>query len=145
MSEREEVTLSNEELYTALPLLKEFSARPISMKLAYAIGKCKVELLKSWKVINELHEGLIKEWAKVDDEGNKVVKDEAIIMTDQEEFNKEYKSLMQQETVVKIYQVDYSALEAAFTTKACDKCEREEKDVSVDEMATLVRLCIIRD
>ena len=144
MSERTEVTLSNEELYTALPLLREFSARPISMKLAYAIGKCKVELLKSWKLINELHNELIEKYAEVDD-GKSVVKDVTIVMTDQEAFNVEYQELMVEETVVKIYQVDYSALEAAFTTKACDKCEREEKDVSVDEMATLVRLCIIRD
>ena len=144
MSERTEVTLSNEELYTALPLLREFSARPISMKLAYAIGKCKVELLRSWKVINELHNELIEKYAKVED-GKRVVKDDTIEMTDQEAFNGEYKELMAEETMVKIYQVDYSALEAAFTTKACDKCERDEKDVSVDEMATLVRLSIIRD
>ena len=144
MSERTEVTLTNEELYTALPLLREFSARPISMKLAYAIGKVKVELLKSWKLINQLHNELIEKYAEVDD-GKRVVKDDSIVMTDQEAFSVEYKELMAEETVVNIYQVDYSALEAAFTTKTCDKCERKEKDVSVDEMATLVRLNIIRD
>jgi len=141
-----DVTLVNEDLYATLPLLTKFSEREIPMKLAYAVGKVEAELLRSFKVIQKLHNKLIQKYGKVDEGGNLIRdKDTGISMTDRTAFDAEYKTLMEEETVVSIYQIEYEEFEKAFTVKACNKCEREERSVSSEEMTTLVRLGIVCD
>jgi len=141
-----EVTLVNEDLYATLPLLTKFSEREIPMKLAYAVGKVEAELIRAHKVIGKLHNKLLKQYAKVDGDGKQVrEEDGGIVMTDRAAFDTEYKTLMEEETVVSIYQIEYEEFEKAFTVKACSKCEREERSVSSEEMTTLVRLGIVCD
>jgi len=141
-----DVTLVNEDLYSTLPLLTKFSEREIPMKLAYAVGKVEAELIRAHKVIQKLHNKLLKQYAKVDGDGKRMLEEDGgIVMTDRAAFDAEYQTLMEEETVVSIYQIEYEEFEKAFTVKACSKCGREERSVSSEEMTTLVRLGIVCD
>ena len=106
-----EVTLKNREIDQGLVLIREFTKKPLPVKLSYAVAKTIRRLKDIVEVVTDERKKLIEKHQLTDVEG-KVVTDDVgnIQFDDPTAFAKDFGELMKQENKVDVHQIDYDKL-----------------------------------
>jgi hypothetical protein len=93
-------------------LLNEFSAKVsqeninLPAKLSYAIYRNVNKLANTTKYYEDERVAIVKKYAKLDKEGEIVMKDNAPVMKDMDKANEDYKNLLELDADVELYTID---------------------------------------
>lgn len=131
------VTLSNEDIFTAVPVLNSLADMDLPVIGAYKLTKILMVLQDEYELIEKLRVQLIEEHGERDDNGSLVLEKDVdgatgrVKLTNLEEFSKKFGELLQQEHEIDVVDLSISEL--------------GDVSISVKDLYPVVRLGLLTD
>ncbi|WP_300386703.1 hypothetical protein [Clostridium sp.] len=103
--------IKNELLVNSVGVLSKLNNEELSVKVSYKLAKNIKEIDKELKLVDEEKQRLINKYAEKDEEGkNKINENGTVNIVDIENWNKDYKELLEIETDLKIDKISIEDL-----------------------------------
>ena len=102
--------ITNLKLMDALNTLSRVSVGELPIKVAYGLKKNIDIISKELETFEGLRKELIEKYGDRDEEGNLKIKDGQYVVTNMEDFTKEYSELQNIENDIEFYDMDLNAL-----------------------------------